>query len=97
MGYRKLPIMRDYWSQNTELHASLLADSMLRRRFKVIRKLLHYCNNYIQPDPNYDKGYKVRPLLDNFNKAFKNIIYYELNLLIHEHIINFHRHYSLKQ
>ncbi|XP_054083710.1 piggyBac transposable element-derived protein 2-like isoform X2 [Zeugodacus cucurbitae] len=73
LGVLKLPQFKMAWSQNIKLTA--ITDSIPRNRFDKIKQCLHFNDNSKQPkkeDLNYDKLYKIRPLLDiireNFNK-----------------------------
>lgn len=55
------PAIDDYWS--TESRFSLIADIMPRRRFKLLRRYLHFNDNQ-QCDGSPDRFYKILPLFD---------------------------------
>jgi len=64
LGALKLPQLRMAWSKDLKLTA--ITDSMPRGRFEKIKQCLHFNDNAKQlkkGDCNYDKLYKIRPLL----------------------------------
>ena len=65
MGISSLPRYRMYWSNEFRLAA--VADVMTRDRFFQINKYIHFANNNEiitrRADPNYDRLFKIRPLL----------------------------------
>ena len=66
IGIHKLPFLWDYWSQNSLLGVPGITKCMPRDCFFAILKHLHLNDNsrMAQRDqPNFDKLYKVRPLL----------------------------------
>ena len=68
----RMPNTRMFWNKamgHTAFNAVLTRD-----RFEEIIKLLHMSNNTELPareDPDFDKLYKVRELLDYLNSNFK--------------------------
>ncbi|XP_012157862.1 piggyBac transposable element-derived protein 3-like [Ceratitis capitata] len=74
LGVIKLPQFKMAWSQNLKLTA--ITDSLSRNRFEKIKQCLHFNDNSKQPkkeDSNYDKLYKIRPLLDIVRENFNNL------------------------
>ncbi|CAK1592483.1 unnamed protein product [Parnassius mnemosyne] len=70
MGIHKLPCIEDYWSSDPLLHVVQIAETMTLKRFQKLMKYLHLNDNANMPnrnDDNYDKLYKIRPLLDYIN------------------------------
>ena len=66
MGKVLLPSMYDYWSTNPILSAPGIVKGMGRNRFRFIFSHLHLNDNSRMPghtDPDFDKLYKVHPLL----------------------------------
>ncbi|KAF2901808.1 hypothetical protein ILUMI_04377 [Ignelater luminosus] len=53
-----------------------VADAMRRRRWKIIKSHLHFNDKSNLPtdriDPNYDKLFKIRPVLDHLLHIFQN-------------------------
>ena len=73
MGYHVLPSIRDYWSTEPDLAVPFIANIMPRKRFEEIRAMLHFNDNSkmtVPNDPNHDRAFKVRPVIEHFNKAF---------------------------
>lgn len=68
MGVIKLPALEDYWANETRI--SQIADIMPIRRFKKIRRLIHFNDNstYDQ-ETNKDRFFKVRPLVDKIRSS----------------------------
>ena len=67
MGMVRLPSAYDYWSTNPILNAPGMVSGMGRNRFHSILSHLHLNDNSRMPgrdDPEYDKLYKVRPLME---------------------------------
>ena len=65
MSIIKLPRQRMYWSSETRIPA--VADVMSSRQFEKIKRYLHFVDNNTElpkTDPNYDKLFKVRSLID---------------------------------
>ncbi|XP_051158547.1 piggyBac transposable element-derived protein 2-like [Leptopilina boulardi] len=74
MGIKKLPSYRDYWSSNPQLHDAYISPLMSVNRFGFFLSHLDLNNNNNEPkkgDPNYDKLYKLRPMIDTLNETFK--------------------------
>ena len=80
MSIFNLPRSRMYWASNTRI--SQVADVMTWIRWEAIKKNLHFNDNTHMPfidDPDRDKLFKIRPLLEllfqNFNKFHSNRFY----------------------
>ncbi|KAL3220634.1 hypothetical protein MRX96_050332 [Rhipicephalus microplus] len=66
MSLMKLPQTHMYWSQR--FRVSQVTDTMTRDRWEEIKQSLHFSDNQEAPDqndPERDRLYKVRPLLDH--------------------------------
>lgn len=100
MGIKKLPSYCDYWSSRAELRDSCISSIMSRNRFAWMLSNIHINDNSVQPDrdaPNYDKLYKVRPLLDILSETYKNALKPSKNQAIDESMIKFKGRSLLKQ
>ena len=67
MGLVRLPSLKDYWSTNPLLATPGIVKGMSRNRFRSILSHLHINDNSQMPrpgSPNFDKLFKLRPLLD---------------------------------
>lgn len=100
MGYHVLPSLRDYWSTEPDMAVPFVANVMPRARFEEIRRNLHFCNNEETRDPkspNYDRAYKIRPVVDHLNNCFQNALNNTKIQSIDEHMIKFKGHNIMKQ
>lgn len=67
MGIISLPTMDDYWSMDPVLSHAWFRAVFSRNQFREILRYIHVTDNSKAIDrsaPNYDKLWKVRPLLD---------------------------------
>ncbi|XP_066581313.1 piggyBac transposable element-derived protein 4-like [Prorops nasuta] len=100
MGIKKLPSYRDYWSSDPKLNDSFMQSLMPVVRFGFILGNLHISDNRTEPKkgkPNYDKLYKLRPLLNSLEKNFKTYWKPSKYQSIDESMIKFKGRSSLKQ
>lgn len=100
MGIKKLPYYRDYWSAQPELRDSYISKHMSVNRFGWLLTHLHVNDNSVmlnRGDPNYDKLYKVRPLLDSHSKTYKYSYNPTREQSVDESMIKFKGRSSLKQ
>lgn len=97
MGIVKMPNTRMYWSSHSRY--SPVADVMSRNRFEQLRKYLHFTNNDDQKSsghPEYDKLFKVRPLLNRLKEKMAELPPEERHS-VDEQIIPFKGRSYLKQ
>lgn len=100
MGYHILPSLRDYWSTEPDMAVPFISNVMPRTRFEDIRRNLHFCNNDDVKDissPNFDRAYKIRPVMDHLNSSFQNALTNTKKQSIDEHMIKFKGHNVMKQ
>ncbi|XP_039958877.1 piggyBac transposable element-derived protein 3-like [Bactrocera tryoni] len=100
MGYHILPSLRDYWSTEPDMAVQFISNVMPRAPFEDIRRNLHFCNNEAVRDTtssNYDRAYKVRPIIEHFNVSFQNALNNTVKQSIDEHMIKFKGHNVMKQ
>ena len=76
VGINQLPCLYDYWRADTT-HFAPVASRITRARFLEISRFLHSVNNdsYTTPqsDPQYDRIWKVRPVIDVLSKTFLDV------------------------
>ena len=85
----KLIIIRSYWSTKWPFHNDVFTSIMSARRFELLMTYFH-SNKQAQCDsPNYDKLYKIRPLLDMVISTFKSVYLPQQDIFIDESIIGF--------
>lgn len=100
MAIHQLPQVDLYWSSDPALRVDYIANIMIRDRFKQITAMIHLNDNrsnHTKEDPNYDKLHKVRPVIEDLNKAIREV-YKPSNLAaVDESMIPFKGRSSLKQ
>ncbi|XP_046684702.1 piggyBac transposable element-derived protein 4-like [Homalodisca vitripennis] len=98
MSIYGLPRSRMYWNGNTRVEK--VAHVMSRNRWEELKANLHFNNNDhmpLQNDPNKDRLFKIRPLVDALQNKFKNIPIEEQMLCVDEQIVPFKGTSLLKQ
>lgn len=96
-GIVRMPSYRMYWANETRF--APIADVMSRNRFDKLRNYLHLNDNTrmkARNEENYDKLFKVRPLIDSLKENFSKIEP-EDNNSVDEIMIPFKGRNSLKQ
>lgn len=99
-GIKKQASYKDYWSSNEQLRDSYISSIMPVNRFSWFLSHLHVNDHNLQPkrnEPNFDKLYKVRPLLDSLSKTFLQHFNPNEYQSIDESMIIFKSRSSLKQ
>ncbi|XP_041564359.1 piggyBac transposable element-derived protein 1-like [Drosophila elegans] len=97
LGVIKVPQFKMAWSKEYKLSA--ISDAMPRGKFDKIKQCLHFNDNTKQlkkGDLNYDKLYKIRPLLDILKKSFGKLPQEE-HQSVDEQIIAYKGQSSYKQ
>ncbi|KAG5868686.1 hypothetical protein JTB14_036596 [Gonioctena quinquepunctata] len=77
-----------------------IANTISLKRFLTILRYLHINNNENAPtkgDPNFDKLYKLKPMVTHLNQKFKEIFSPARQLSIDESMVGFKGRSSLKQ
>ena len=100
MGYHVLPGLKDYWSNEVDTGVLFVAECMTRERFAEIRMNLHFSDNtkdLARDDPQRDRAYKIRPLIEHFNESFANSLEPSATQAIDEHMIKFKGRNAMKQ
>lgn len=69
MGILKLPQYTDYWSR--DLNINIVSNKMSLKRFQLISRYLHFCNNDLYCDE--DRYFQVRPFLEKLRQNFLQI------------------------
>lgn len=73
MSIYRYPNTREYWAENS---FEPIREAMTRNRFEEIRRYLHFSDNtkvLTRDDPQFDPVFKVRPIIDHFNKRFQSV------------------------
>ena len=73
MGISDLPQFALYWHQNDFIGNTGIKKTMSRARFERLTRYLHVSDRENEPgrnEPNYDKLYKIRPVLEMVQQSF---------------------------
>lgn len=100
MGFHRLPSIRHYWLSDDNFRVSRIANLMPQKRFLFILRFLHLNNNETMPKRgtnDFDKLYKVRPLLTKLNVNFKALYVPHREMAIDESMVGFKGRTTLKQ
>ena len=84
-----LLICRSYWSSKWPFQNDTFSYIMSGRRFELLMRYLHLNNSEQQPprsSPDYDKLYKIRPLLDLLIKSFQLVYVPNREIAVDENI-----------
>uniref|UniRef100_A0A8C4SDX7 PiggyBac transposable element-derived protein domain-containing protein n=1 Tax=Erpetoichthys calabaricus TaxID=27687 RepID=A0A8C4SDX7_ERPCA len=74
MGIVRKPDIEMYWSTDPMYATPIFAAIMTRNRFSLLLKFFHLNDNRNEPDkkdPNRDRLFKLRPLIDHLFEAFQ--------------------------
>lgn len=100
MGIKPQASYRDYWSSNPLLNDAFVSQLMTVNRFGWLLSHIHLNDNVLQPErgtPEFDKLYKVRPVLDMLSERFKECLKPGKMFAVDESMIKFKGRSSLKQ
>lgn len=100
MGIKKSPSYKDYWSSAPDMKDVYISSFMPLNRFGWHLNNLHLNDNVLMPkktDDNYDKLYKIRPMLDALKINFNKNYHAPEKVAIDESMIKFKGRNSLKQ
>ena len=98
MACAKLPNTRLYWSK---IHRNAnVADEMSQTRWERIKQNIHFNDNTNQientDDPNFDRMFKIRPLVDHFQRKVQRTPMSEY-LSVDEQMVPYKGNHSCKQ
>lgn len=100
MGIKHSPSYKDYWSSAPELNDPFISHLMNQKRFGWLLSHLHVNDNSAMParsSPNYDKLFKIRPMIDALSGTFERCLLPNQQLAVDESMIKFKGRSSLKQ
>ena len=99
MGIVVKPGISDYWSTSPLLKGSIFNSVMSRNRFQSILQFLHFADNsqFDPNDPDRDRLYKVRPVVDYLVNKFKTVYIPEDHISIDEELLLWKGNLSFKQ
>jgi len=71
MGLNSLPSIADYWSSDPFLGNEGIKQVMTKNRFECLSRFLHFNDSSLEPKrgkDNFDRLFKIRPILNYFNR-----------------------------
>lgn len=74
MGFNCIPKLRSYWSTNENFHVKRIARVFTQKIFLTVHNYSHLNDNEKMPQPktpNFDKLYKLRPVITHFANVFQ--------------------------
>ena len=95
-GVNKLPTIHHYWEGDDYVGNEGIRNVMTGERFKEILQNIHFADNS-KSNKESDKGCKISPLIDHFNKVFPEAMSDDSKQTIEEHMVKFKGRSSMKQ
>ena len=75
-----------FWSRDSFYQTPILGQVMSRKRFQILQRFLHFHNNqdphYKTNDPDRNKLFKIRTLMDMGRQKFNSVFYPSENLTV---------------
>jgi hypothetical protein len=90
MGIIRKPAIRLYWSNNPLYKTAIFGQVIPRNRFQLMLEFFHLNESANEPDrndPNRDRLYKLRPILDLLFDTFQAIYMPSENIAIDESLL----------
>ena len=100
MGIKRLPAMWCYWSTNPAYGCQWISSTMPQTRYLKLSQYLHIRDNHNMPprgQPNFDRLYKLRDLLDLLPTSFRAAYRPAQDLSVDEAMIGFKGRLSFRQ
>ena len=87
MGIVGKPEISNYWSTDPLLKGSVFNSVMPRHRFQSIHQFLHFAVTQYPNNPNRDRLYKVRHLVEFLVNKFKTVYIPDQHISIDEELL----------
>ena len=100
MGLNNLPRIAMYWSTDPFIGNTGIQNVMTKNRFEELSQYLHFANSETEPqreDANYDRLFKIRPILSIVLENNQNAYEPSKNLSVDEAMIAFKGRLSFRQ
>ena len=100
MGLNNLPRIAMYWSTDPFIGNTGIQNVMTKNRFEELSQYLHFANSETEPqreDANYDRLFKIRPILSVVLENIQNAYEPSKNLSVDEAMIAFKGRLSFRQ
>lgn len=100
MGLKRQSSYRDYWSSSPDLNDPYICKQMTVNRFGWFLSNIHCNDSMLEPkrgSPNFDKLYKLRPVIEKLGECFQKSKNLTQVLSIDESMVKFKGRSTLKQ
>ena len=101
MGISYKPRVWMYWSKDSLYSSPIFGKIMARERFQFILRFLHFQDNedpqYNPQDPNRDRLFKIRKILDKLKEQFQTIYYPSEDISLDESLVLYKGRLLFKQ
>ena len=94
-GYHTLPSQKLYWSTEDDLEIPFVRQCMTKNRFLTIKKYLHFNDNSSKEEKT--RSFKILPLIELFNKKFKQFGFFSSELSTDEQMCEYFGKSAMKQ
>ena len=96
MGINKLPYLAEYWRVDEFIGNDAITNVTTRKRFLDIMQNMYFVDNTTRTDES-SKSFKIDPVIDHLNCAFKNAFADDSGQSIDEHTVKFKGKSGMKQ
>ena len=87
MAINKLPTIAEYWRVDNLIGNHGIQNTMIGNRFCEILQNLHFADS--RKDDKTDKAFKIRPVIDDLNSKFSEVLSNDSEESIDEHMVKF--------
>ena len=95
MAINNLPTIAEFWRVDNLMGNDSIQNTMIRNRFCEILKKLHFADN--RKDDKTDKAFKMRPVIDQLNSKFSEVLSNNSEQSSDEHMVKFKGRSGMKQ
>ena len=96
MGVNKLPTIHRYWESDDYVGNEGIRNVMTRERFKESLQNIHFVDDR-KSNKESNKGFKICPFIEHFNKVFSEAMSDDSEQIINEHMVKFKGRSSMNQ
>ena len=96
-GYRPVPRQRMYWSSDDDVGCDLIRNAIPRNRFYSLKRYLHFNDNDKINENCRDRLFKIRPVIDLFNRNFQLFNFFSAKYSVDEKMVRYYGRHGLKQ
>ena len=87
MAINKLTTIPEYWRADNLIGNDDIQNTMIRDRFCKVLQNLHFADK--RKVDKTDKAFKMRPVIDNLNSKFSEVLSNDIKQSTDEHMLKF--------